>query len=37
MSKLTFCLMLVVVAYYIQVQGQQVQQTCPATGKYLHA
>ena len=35
MSKLTFCLMLVVVAYYVQVQGQQVSQTCPATGKYL--
>ena len=33
MSKLTFCLMLVVaVAYGVQAQ---VQQTCPNTGKYL--
>ena len=32
MSKLTFFLMLVVVAYYVQVQGQQVPQTCPANG-----
>ena len=35
MSKVTFCLMLVVaVAYGVQAQGQPVRQTCPNTGNY---